>query len=104
MNRNAVARRLRALMPALVPFVVFAFAGLGLANTAQAQDFPTKPLRIIIAYGPIGLVDFVPRALAAGMAPLLGQQINVENRPGGMYMPAISEVLRSPADGYTMFV
>lgn len=75
-----------------------------LAFPAWAQEFPARPLRIIVAYGPVGLVDYVPRALAAGMTPLLGQQIVVENRPGGLFMPAINEVLRAPADGYTLFV
>lgn len=73
-----------------------------LATPALAQTFPTKRVRIIVPAGPSGAVDLVPRLLAERMAPDLGQPIIIENRPGGAGIPAVNEILNSPADGYTV--
>lgn len=90
--------------PARIGFgfaVVFLMASLTLP--AFAQNFPTKPLRIVVPYGPVGGVDFVSRLLAERMGADLGQPISVDNRGGGLGLPAVNEVLKSPADGYTIF-
>jgi len=72
------------------------------ASSACAQDFPVKPVRIIVGYVPGGAPDFIVRLLAQPMGAALGQPILVENRAGGSGVPAILEMMNSPADGYTV--
>jgi tripartite-type tricarboxylate transporter receptor subunit TctC len=74
----------------------------GISTLAGAQDFPTRPIRIIVPYAPGGIPDPITRALAPHMAQTLGQPVTVENKPGGGGVPAISELLRAPADGHLL--
>ncbi len=69
---------------------------------ASAQDFPSKPMRIIVPFAPGGNVDITARIIAQPMADILGQQMIVENRPGGGGMVATAQVAKGPADGYTL--
>ena len=70
---------------------------------ALAQDvFPSRPIRIIIPGGAGGLTDGIMRPLAARAGTLLGQQIVIENRPGGGGVIGTVAVQRAPADGYTL--
>lgn len=86
----------RALLAALAatPFLVVA--------PVVAQDFPNKPIRIIVPFAPGGNVDITARTIATPMGELLGQQVIVENRPGGGGMVATAQVVKGPADGYTL--
>jgi tripartite-type tricarboxylate transporter receptor subunit TctC len=77
-------------------------AALAATGSAQAQEFPSKPLRIIVPYAAGGVPDPLTRTLGAMMSPLLGQQIIVENKPGAGGVPAMQELMRAPADGYTL--
>jgi len=77
---------------------VLLFAVLG-AAAAQAQTFPAKPIRLI-ASGVGGAGDFTARILAAGLIPRLGQQVIVDNRPGGLVPGEI--VAKAPPDGHTL--
>ena len=72
------------------------------ASAAWAQDFPSKPMRIIVPFAPGGNVDITARIIAQPMADILGQQMIVENRPGGGGMVATGQVARGAADGYTL--
>ena len=69
---------------------------------AQAQTFPQKPVRIISPYPAGGTGDLLPRAVAAGLAEFLGQQVIVENRPGATQMIGMQAAARSAPDGYTL--
>jgi len=69
---------------------------------AHAQSYPVKPVRIISPYPPGGLGDLLPRAVAAGLTELLGQQVIVENRPGASQIIGMQAAAKSPADGYTL--
>ena len=69
---------------------------------AQAQTFPDKPIRMIIAYAPGGATDIVGRLLAQELTQILGQSVIVENRAGGGTLVATEMVKRAPADGYTL--
>lgn len=87
----------------------FALSGLAIVAvvmfrvpTAEAQTYPTKPIRIISPYTAGGLGDLVPRAIGAGLTEALGQQILVENRPGASQAIGMQLVAKSPADGYTL--
>jgi len=81
-----------------------ALGAICLSMSAAAQTFPARPLRIIVAYGPVGGPDTVSRLIAPLIGADLGQTVVIENRGGGAGMPAINEVLNSPADGHTLFV
>lgn len=80
-------------------------AGLGLAApVAQADDFPTKPVRIIVPFGPGGLADITMRIAADKLKDILGQQFVVENHPGAGGVAAANELLKSDPDGHTLIV
>ncbi len=74
-----------------------------LVGTAQgqAQAWPDRPIRWIVGYPPGGASDAFARLIAGLMGPRLGQNVVVENRPGGGAVVASEAVARSPADGYT---
>jgi tripartite-type tricarboxylate transporter receptor subunit TctC len=78
--------------------------GLSLASLAQAQDYPTKPIKIVVPFTAGGGVDGIGRALADKLAPKLGQPVIVDNRPGASGNIAAEYVYKSPPDGYTLFV
>ena len=70
---------------------------------SHGQEFPDRPMRMIVPTSPGGLGDVVPRIMAAEMSRLLGQPIVVENKPGANQMIGYEYVARRvPADGYTI--
>ena len=75
-----------------------------LGLTAQAQDFPIKPIRIVVPYSPGGGTDTVARLMAAHMSNSLGQQVIVENKAGASANIGTEFVAKAPADGYTILV
>ena len=75
---------------------------LVLACGAQAQSYPSKPIRIVIPFPPGNTTDIMSRLIAPKMAERLGQQVIVENRPGASGMLGLDYVAKSPADGYTI--
>jgi len=80
--------------------VLMLFAGFA----AQAQDYPSKPIRILVPFAPGGAVDTSTRILTQKMTERLGWQFVVENRPGGNGFIATTTVAKSPADGYTLLM
>lgn len=69
-----------------------------------AQDFPSRPLKLIVPQPPGGGFDTVARQLADKLGPLLGQSMVVENRPGAGTLVGTEAVARAPADGYTLLL
>jgi tripartite-type tricarboxylate transporter receptor subunit TctC len=81
------------------------FTALALAfafSLANAQSYPSKPIRIIIPFPPGNTTDIMSRLIAPRMSERLGQQVIVENRPGASGMLGLDYVVKSPADGYTI--
>ncbi|MBR0650149.1 tripartite tricarboxylate transporter substrate binding protein [Roseomonas terrae] len=77
-------------------------AALALPVPAVAQqEWPQRPIRIVVPYAPGGGTDLVSRLLAEAMRHDLGQPVIIENRPGGNGVVGTDQVARSPADGYT---
>ncbi len=72
------------------------------ASAALAQNFPTKPVRLIISFTPGSSTDIIGRAVAAKLQDMWGQPVVVENRPGAGGTVGSEFVLRSDADGYTL--
>ena len=72
---------------------------------AQAQDkFPSKPIKIVVPFGPGSATDIVIRIVGEQMRPMLGQAVVIENKPGAFGIIAIEEMARSKPDGYTLQV
>jgi tripartite-type tricarboxylate transporter receptor subunit TctC len=80
-------------------------AGLALAlGTASAQDFPTRPIKVVIAFPAGGPTDFVGRIVADKMKELLGQPVLIENKGGAAGTIGADYVAKSDPDGYTLFL
>jgi tripartite-type tricarboxylate transporter receptor subunit TctC len=75
-----------------------------LPRVAHAIDYPTRPVRIIVAVAAGGGADIVARLIGQWLSERLGQQFIVENRPGGGTNIGTEMVARSPADGYTLLL
>lgn len=71
---------------------------------AQAQAFPSKPIKLIVPYSPGGLPDTVARVLSLRLADALGQPVVVENKSGASGAVAAAAITQAPADGYTLLV
>ena len=85
--------------------VAVGLACAGLSAPGSAQDkYPSKPVRILVPYGPGGATDIVARIIGEHLREQLGQAFYVENKPGGYGMIAIEDMARSRPDGYTLMV
>lgn len=71
---------------------------------AKADTYPSKPIRFIVGYAPGGAVDIVTRIIGEKLSARLGQQIVVENRPGGGTIIAMTALHSAAPDGYTMMM
>src|SRR5436190_2932544 len=74
------------------------------AVAAQAQTWPSKPVRLVVAYPPGGGIDVMGRQLAEKLTGMWGQPVVVENKPGANTIVATEAVAKSPADGYTVLL
>ncbi|MBO9355148.1 tripartite tricarboxylate transporter substrate binding protein [Bordetella petrii] len=83
-----------------------AWAGLALlislTSAASAEQWPTRPIRLVVPFAAGGSVDVTARVLAKGLAPRLGQSVVVENRTGAAGFIGTQNVVNSPADGYSI--
>ena len=87
-------------MRTLLCLALTALASLG----AAAQAYPSKPVRVIVPYGPGGSTDLNGRSIAAKLQEALGQPFVVENKPGASAMIGAAEVARAAPDGHTLLV
>ena len=84
-----------------MPALLATFCG---AASAQAQSFPTKPVRIVVPYAPGGGTDIISRTIAQKLAESWGQNVFVENRAGANGISGTDVVLKSPPDGHNLVV
>ena len=79
---------------------------LGTAGVAhaQAQPWPSKPIKIIVGFAPGGTTDVMARVMAQSLGEALGQSVVVENKPGASGNVAAAEVIRATADGHTFML
>jgi len=73
-------------------------------RTGSGQAYPVRPVRMIVPFAAGGNTDFTARAIGAKLADVFGQQVVVENRPGGATNIGTELVARAPADGYTILM
>ena len=85
-----------AWIASIIALVVFC------AAPAQAQNYPAKPIHILVPYAPGGISDIASRILGAKLTEAWGQQVLVENRPGGNGFIAMAAAAKAAPDGYTM--
>jgi len=85
---------------------IFALLALLCATqlSAQAQDFPTKPVRLVVPYAPGGSGDLLARLLGDKLSKLWGQQVVVDNKPGAGGLIGTEFAARSDPDGYTLYL
>lgn len=76
-----------------------AIAGAGPAST---QDFPSKPITILVGYAPGGNIDVTARTIGQALSKVLGQPVVIENRPGAAGLIAQTSVAKAKPDGYTL--
>jgi tripartite-type tricarboxylate transporter receptor subunit TctC len=91
MNRNLAA-------------AILAVSALAPAQTAGAQTYPDRAIKIVVPFGPAGGYDLVARVVADPLAKRLGQSVVVENRPGAGSIVGTQAVVTAPPDGYTLLV
>jgi tripartite-type tricarboxylate transporter receptor subunit TctC len=75
---------------------------VALAASAQAQSWPTRPIKIIVAQAPGGVTDVITRIIAQPLSDVLGQSVVVEDRPGATGLLGTEVVARAAPDGYTL--
>ena len=74
------------------------------ATGASAQNYPTKPVRIVVPLSPGGPVDVITRALSARLTELWGQPVVIDNKPGANESVGAENVANAKGDGYTLFM
>src|SRR6266446_3211494 len=77
---------------------------LAACASAQAQNYPSRPVRMVVGFPPGGGTDVVARIISPGLSENLGQPVVIENRPGATGTVAAAMVATSPGDGYTLMM
>jgi tripartite-type tricarboxylate transporter receptor subunit TctC len=92
-------------LPRRTLLAIAAAATLGATGTAVAQQWPAaKPIKIVVGFAPGGTTDVMARVIAQSLSESLGQSVVVDNKPGASGNVAAAEVIRAPADGYTLLI
>lgn len=81
-----------------------AVLGMGLAQTAAAQAYPTKPIRIVLGFAPGAITDTIARAIGNQMSKTMGQPVVIDNRAGAGGTISADAVAKAAADGYTLLL
>ena len=88
----------------MAPAILLAALAAGAALPACAQQYPAKPVKIVVGYAAGGAVDIVARTVGQSLGNTMGQPFIVDNKPGAGTNIAVKAVIDSPADGYTLLM
>lgn len=97
-------RQLSPMRRRLIQSAALSICALGAIGTAQAQAWPTKPIKIVVGFAPGGTTDVMARVMAQSLSETLGQPVVVDNKPGASGNVAAAEVIRATADGHTFLI
>jgi tripartite-type tricarboxylate transporter receptor subunit TctC len=96
------ARRLMQCTTSVLLGMSLAFIVTMTVTAVRADTYPSKPVRIIVPYGPGGIADVTMRLVAQDLSNRFGQQFFIENRPGAGGVVGMQSAREAPADGYTL--
>lgn len=99
---NASRRRSGTLMAAML--VASGFAAVGVTSAAAQQDYPTRPITMIVPFPAGGATDTLTRVVVEAIKPKLNGNLIVENKPGANTQIGVQAALAAPADGYTYYM
>jgi len=88
----------------LVLWALWAASAVAMTGQAGAQEFPTRPIRLVVPYPPGGSVDFLARLYGARLADILGRQVVIDNRGGGNTIIGNDIVAKAAPDGHTVLL
>jgi len=104
-TRSKLLTKLLAKCPALaLTALAFVSAIASVNGTAQAADYPSRPIHLIVPYAAGGAADSIARILAKRVGKAIGQTIVIENRGGGASITGTEFVNKSEPDGYTLLL
>ncbi|MBB3180293.1 tripartite tricarboxylate transporter substrate binding protein [Variovorax sp. Sphag1AA] len=92
------------ILPKFARRSIVAFAALAIVAGAQAQPSSTKPIRLVVPFGPGGVADLTARTVAQKMSESMGQSIIIDNKPGAGGVVATDTVAKAAPDGLTMLL
>ena len=92
------------MLPSWLRAAVVAAVAIFFFGAAAAQDYPTRTISLVVPYPPGGGVDAMARVVAEKLSATLGQQVVVDNRAGGSGLTGTRAFIKSPPDGYTLFL
>ena len=95
---------MRGLLKVAAAVVAGLLAAAASGGMAAAQEYPTRPITMIVPFPAGGATDTLARFLAEQMRPLLGQSVVIENAGGAAGSIGVGRAVRSPADGYTLSI
>lgn len=105
MRRQMSLRKGRNLVRSILVFGAAFITAMAIVPVASGQaSYPTRPVRIVVAYPPGGGIDVLARQLAERLSPQWGQPVVVENKPGASTNLAAEYVAKAPADGHTILL
>lgn len=93
----------RSRLPQALPWALALLASTLLAS-ARADDYPSKPIKVIVGYAAGGAVDTVARSIGQALSSSLGQPVIIDNKPGAGTNIAVKAAISAPADGYTLMM
>jgi tripartite-type tricarboxylate transporter receptor subunit TctC len=92
------------MISAIFRSILIAVTATLVAGAASAQQFPSRPIRILVGYGAGGATDTLARLYANKLGEVLGTPVVIDNKPGAQELLAAQPVMNAPADGYTLWM